>query len=111
MVARKTQRRLEKYIFLLRAPLILIIKVFRIFFKRKGFIVLSNNNKEGSNYHNLYHKDLDSIPKRGPIPDLPNLKVTVGESPKLAKEIAKLRLKSASISKLFRDVLEEQSDD
>ena len=81
-----------------------------MFFKREGFIVVSNNNKESSKGNSSSPTELNAVPKRHPLPNLPNLSVSVGESPKLAKKIAQLRLNSASISKLFKDVLEDEEN-
>ena len=88
----------------------LIIKGFRMFFKREGFIVLNNNNKDSGKNNSSSSKELSAVSRRPPLPDLPNLRVSVGESPKLAKKIAQLRLNSASISKLFKDVLEDEEN-
>ncbi len=56
------------------------------------------------------NKDINDIPKRGPLPNLPNLRVNIGECPTLYKDIKKIRLKRAYVSHFFNSVLEESED-
>ena len=71
------------------------------FFKR-GLRVSKENNKT--------NKHLEDIPKRGPLPGLPNLVVSVGESPVFESEIRKIRVKRAHVSDFFREVLEDENN-
>ena len=54
----------------------------------------------------LENKEIGAVPKRPPLPGLPNLVVNVGESPNLAREVSRIRVKRANISKFFMYVLE-----
>ena len=56
---------------------------------------------------NKTNKHVEDIPKRGPLPGLPNLVVSVGESPAFESEIRKLRVKRAHVTDFFREVLED----
>tara|TARA_R100000458_G_C8191835_1_gene185289 strand:+ start:597 stop:815 length:219 start_codon:yes stop_codon:yes gene_type:complete len=71
---------------------------------------LSNNNKERTGNGDSTPRDVNAIPKRGPLPGLPNLVVSVGESPWLSREIKKIRLKRAKVSDFFREVLEDDNN-
>ena len=53
------------------------------------------------------NKNLSALSKRKALPGLPNLEVTVGESPTLAREISRIRIQRANVSKFFWDVLED----
>ena len=52
-------------------------------------------------------KEVNALSKRKALPGLPNLEVTVGESPTLAREITRIRIQQANVSKFFWDVLED----
>ena len=78
-----------------------IVKVFRIFFKRGDFVVFGNDKES---------KEIGAVSKRPPLPGLPNLVVNVGECPTLAREVSRIRVKRANISKFFMYVLEDEEN-
>ena len=74
--------------------MLLLLRVNELFSKR---------NKDKDNKEN-------EIPKRGALPGLPNLVVSVGESPVFESEIRKIRVKRAHVSDFFREVLEDENN-
>ena len=65
-----------------------------------------SNSKDGKGSGSS--NDLNAVPERKSLPNLPNLAVAVGEAPELATEILKIRIKRAEIAKLFREVLGDE---
>jgi len=52
-----------------------------------------------------------NVPKRGPMPDLPNLQVSIEECPSLAKEIKRIRIKRKTLGAFFNHVLGDERND
>jgi len=51
------------------------------------------------------------VPKRGPMPNLPNLQVSIEECPSLAKEIKRIRIKRKTLGAFFNHVLGDEQND
>ena len=94
-------------------PLIVLLSTLRIFFKRVLVVVclyfpgvwvmVSDKDRE-----EIYSGD---VPKRGPMPNLPNLRVSIAESPDLSKEIKRIRIKNRTLGAFFKHVLEDERND
>ena len=54
---------------------------------------------------------LGDVPKRGPLPNLPNLTVSIGESPDLARAIKRIRIKNRTLGAFFKHVLGDERND
>tara|TARA_X000001388_G_C2222627_1_gene119843 strand:+ start:1390 stop:1605 length:216 start_codon:yes stop_codon:yes gene_type:complete len=70
--------------------------------------MFGKKNKKDSKGKKL--NDISEIPKRGPLPNLPKLSVSILESPEVAGEISNLRAKRAYVSQFFMEVLEDEKN-
>ena len=71
--------------------------------------MFGKRNKEQGDTSKKLNTEID-IPKRGPLPNLPKLSVSVLESPGVAGEISNLRAKRAYVSQFFMEVLEDEKN-
>ena len=70
--------------------------------------MFGKKNKENSKSKKI--NEAPEIPKRGPLPNLPKLSVSVRESPEVAGEISNLRAKRAYVSQFFMEVIEDEKN-